>query len=401
MNRLVLFNNNNTVDAGSAGVTDPTEVPDQQIAIFDADNLEGGTLDLTGANAAERMLIVQGDDKNPFVTQEIKKDDIVRVLTKDYQAYVQQVTHVGFSGSGSFGISANEGDVYVKLTRLDKGFEQFPRATAHHDVLSGDTQYDIAAGIAEGFTTKDGAKAFARADVLVNQASSQLTDGVGNVTIDANEGEEIVIANVGSGNDVNASVGDYIRIGSANDLNSPVYQIEAIETNDGAETELEITLDRPYGGEDVDGAAAGTLDATITTQEAGIELTAKSRAEFDEDYVESDAAIGFQTALSEGLAGTTVAVATDPKTGSGTYEQMREAERQAAGMQSSFYYRNYFPQTPEYYSDENTNYDVVIVVVELDNDNAVVNQNRYLEIVLGWDEGANIGTQLETFFGKS
>jgi len=403
MNKLTLFNNTSNVESGTAGVQDPTEVPDQEIAIFNADDLGSGTLDLTGANASDRMIVVQGDDENPFVTQVISKDDIKRVITKDYQAYVNQVSHVGFSGSGSNDISVTEGDAFIKLTRLDKGFEQFPRATADVNVLASDDSYDVAHKLAEDFNAKDGAKSFVRADVLVNGASSQLVDGTtGNpVTVDVTEGSTIAIATVTSGEEVAASAGDYIRIGSAADLNSPVYQIEAIETNDGAETQLEITLDRPYGGVDASGVAAGTLDSNdLSSTEAGLELTAKDLDEVN-DFVESNAAISFQTSASEDFDGTVIAVGTSPKTGSGTYQQMRDMERQAAGMQHSFYHRNYFPQTPEYYADDATNYDVCIVVIELDNDNAVVNQNRYLELVLAWDEAANINTQLETFFGVS
>lgn len=404
MNRLVLFNNSNTVDDGSNNEPDPTQIPDQQISIFNADDIASGPLDLTGANATDRMIIVQGDDESPFVTQVINKSQIKRVISKDYQPYVNQVTNIGFSGSGSLDLNVMDGDAYSKVTRLDKGFEQFPRATADITVLASDTSYDVANKLASAYNSLGGAKSFVRAEALVNESSTQLVDNdatPANITIDAIEGEKVVVAHVTAGADVDAAAGDYIRIGHATDLNYPVYKIEAIEVNGGAQTELNITLDRPYGSKSASGLAAGTLDSNdLSAVEAGVELTAKDLSEVS-DYVESDAAISFNTALSPDFAGTTVSIASDPKTGSGGYEQMRQEERKAAGMQSGFYNRNYFPQTPEYYAKQGTNYDVVIVLVELDNDNAVVNQNRYLELVLAFDEGANIGTQLETFFGVS
>lgn len=400
MNKLVLFNNTSTVDTGDASVTDFTDVVDQQIAAFDVDDIQGGTLDLTSETSADRVILVQGDDEDPIATMAFDVSDVKRVVTKAYQAYTNQVTNIGFPGSGSNDLSYSEGDEFVKLTRLEKGFEQFPRTTADITIDSADESYDVAHKIAKDFNGKEGAKSFVRAEVLVNDTSSQLVDDVSgaNVTLDVTEGSTIVIANVTSGEEVSANAGDYLRIGGATGTTNPVYEIISIETNDGSETELEIEIDRPYGSEDDTGVAAGTLDNGITDNEAGIELTAKDVEEV-EDFVESFAAVSFATALSDGISDSALQISTTPQTGSGTYIQMREYERQAAGIQYGFYYRNYFPQTPEYYADDSTNYDIETVVVELDNDNAVVNQNRYLEIVTAWDTGASIGTSLETFFG--
>jgi len=402
MNRLLFFNNTETVDSGSAGVTDPSQVVDQQIAIFNADDLSAGTLDLTGANATQKMIFVQGDDKFPFVSQVIDKSAIKRAITKAYQADVNQVTHIGFSGSGSLGITATTGDAYAKVTRLDKGFEKFPRATANVTVLSGDTQYDIANKLAIDFNAKSDAKKFVDADVLVNQASSQLVDDStgDNVTLDVTYGNNVVLATVNSGEEVDASVGDFIRIGSATALTSPVYEITAIETNGGSQTQLQVTLDRAYAGDTATGVAAGTLDATITTQEAGVELTAQDVDDVD-DYVTLTAVVSFSTALSEEFDGTIVAIGTTPKTGSGTFRQARYLERQFAGIMKSFTQRNYFPQTPEYYADDATNYDICTILVDIDNDDAVVKANDQLAISFLYDTGASLSTQLETFFGVS
>lgn len=403
--RHVLFNNNNTVDDGTTTYNNPGEVPDEQIAILDADN--GGNLDLTGANATDKMIIVQGNaDGQPVRTQIIEKSKIKRVISRDYEAPQKQITHVGFDGADGT-ILNGEGEYILKVVDVTDGYEPYPIMNLQYSADANDTEYDIAVALAKAAIANP--RFFVQVDALSAEATTQLVDTAtptaANVTLDVTEGSRVVVANVTSGADVNASAGDYIRIGDATDDLYPLYKIESVETNDGAETQLNITLDRAYAGESATGVAAGsTSTAPADGDAAGLSITGATPAPENEEGIDKEPSkvTSFRTALSEDFGDTEVQATQTPKTGSGSYAQLKFIEENSQGGLGLLHRMTPFKaEKPEFFADRNTNYDVVSILVETNTTPNIAKSNKYVELVLAYDEGANIGTQLETFFGVS
>lgn len=398
----LFFNNNNTVDDASVEYTNPGQVPSEQIAILDAD--AGTNLDLTGANASDRMIIVQGnDDGQAMRSHVIEKDKIEAVISQNYTAPVKQQTHVGYDGTDGT-IVNGEGTYEVKVVDVTNGY--LPNETMRMEMSadSGDTEYQIAKALAKA--AADNPRFFVDVDVLVDESTTQLVDTTAgsNVTLRTQKGSSIVVATVTSGEVPDASEGDYIRIGHATDTSYPVYEIENIESNDGSETEIEITLDREYAGDSATGVAAGsTSTAPADGDAAGLQITGDTPKPSNLEGIEKEKVsevTSFRTALSEDFGDTEIQATATPKSGSGSYEQIADLERNTQGGQS-FYHRAtpFQAEKPEFFADSSTDYDMVTVRVRTNTTPNIAKSNKYVDYILAWDTGASIGTQLETFFG--
>lgn len=403
--RHILFNNTNTVDNKGTTYSNPGDVPSEQIAIFDVrpdGNKEN--LDLTGNNATSRMQFVQGnDDGKPFISPIIDLDDVEKVQSEDYSAPVAQVTTVGYNGSTGT-IENGEGTYLLKVIDVTPGYQPYQVLQVEYKADSDDTEYDIARGLFEQAVEND--QFNITFEVLVDEATTQLQDASGtpsNITLDVTNGSEVVIANVASGTDVDASAGDYLRIGHATDVNNPVYEIDSIESNDGSETELEITLKEPYQGDDATGVAAGSTSTDPSDGDAaGVEITGATPHPDNDQGVHQGTInpSSFRTALSEDFGDTEIHATETPEVGTGTYAQVKEIEKNSQGGQS-FYYRAtaFQAEKPEFFADRDTDYDLVKVLVRTNTTPNIAKSNKYVEYVFAYDTGANVGTQLETFFG--
>lgn len=402
-NRQLFVTTDTALDTGDASLTDPTQVGDGAFAVLDSEDASGGSEDLTGTDAPNKMTLVRGGDVPQI--EHIEKDKINSVQTQAFRAEQQQVSAAGFSGSGSQALTFNAGEsATVKVTRLEKGYEPFPRISGSVTPKTGENPYASAATIVEQFRKQDvdnvfgtQTRGFVKADVLVNEASSQLVDDVSgaNVTLDVTEDSKRVIAHVTSGEDIaTLSAGDMLRIGSATDLNEPVYVADAIETNDGAETELIITLDRPYVGDTAQGVAAGSVDqgAPASDDDVGVEITA-------EPSEDGNPAISFETSLEGSIEDDPITSKQTPVTASGSTAQIKNLEEFSWGTRG-YYYTNYFPQEPESHVVDGTDYDLCTIIYENNNDDAVVSQNKFREIHIAYPEGNITLSTLAAFFNS-
>lgn len=380
--RILLFNNVASVDDASTTLSNPNDVPDGQVSVFDVE--DGENLDLTGANAADRMQFVQGNSEGrPVVSPIIKKSDVLSAHTVVYRAPEAQSTTVGFNGnSGDIGATADE-DYILKLVQTGHsiGAEPYPRVSASHRAETGDTPYDIASGIAKN--AANNSKFFADIDALVEVASSQAVDsGASNITLDIKQGSA---SGETSAAIDNASAGDYLRIGSATDDANPVYKIKNI---DGTT----ITFDRPYAGEDAATAAIGVLDAAPSASDAaGLTIDAQ------------EPGIGFSTALSEAFDAVPQSVST-PDRGSGSYKQVLELEENVGNAYAGFFDR-YTPlqnEKPRYFADSSLDYDLVVVKIKNNTTRNIGGpEGTHYELVLAFKEGelSSAGADIATFLG--
>lgn len=404
--RFALFNNTATVDDASTSYANPNELPKGQIGIFDAE--DGGNLDLTGANATDKMIIAQGvaSGKSPVKSQILEKSKIKKVVTKTYQASAAQKTFVGFNGvDGS--IVNGAGEYLLKLVNVTQGFEPFPVMSLSYTAVASKTPYEIAVELAK--LAASNSRFFVKVDALAEEATSQLQDDDGtpaNITLDVTNGYDVVKATVTAGADVNASVGDYIRIGHASDDEYPLYKITAIEANGGAQTELSITLDRPYAGDTATGVAAGsTSTAPVAGDNAGLSLVGAVPTPDSEQGISvqtEDEVVSFSTALSEDFGSTEVRADTAPSIGTGTYLQALEIEKNSQASEGFFYRATPFQaEKPEFFADSSLTYDQVTVLYETNTTPNIAKSNKYVEIVLFFKQGELAGAtaDLATFFG--
>jgi len=401
--RQLFITTDTALDSGTASFTDPSRVSDGAFAVLNSEDASGGSEDLTGTDAPDKLTLVRGGD-NPQI-EHIEKSKINQVLTQAFRAEVRQQSAVGYAGAGgSNELSTDAGDATIKVTRLEQGYEPFPRISASISIKSSDNPYDVAAKFAEQFRkakvsnvfgshTRD----FVKADVLSDEASTQLQDDVTNadVTLQVTEGSTVVIATVSSGEDIDGlTAGDQIRIGHATDEQSPVYVAESVETNGGAQTELEIVLDRPYIGESESGVAAGlvTAGAPAADDVVGVLITA-------EPSEDGEPAISFKTSLGGVVADDVITSISAPQTGSGLNAQVKNLE-EFSWATRSFTQTNYFPQTPESNVADGTDYDLLTILYENDNDNAVVKQNEFREIHVAYPQGNITLATLAAFFNS-
>lgn len=380
--RIILFNNVADVDDGAPSLSNPNDVPDGQISVLDVDG--SGNLDLTGANATDRMQFVQGNSEGrPVVSPIIKKSDVLSAHTVVYRAPAKQETSVGFDGSsGDIGATAGE-DYILKLAQTGNsiGAEPYPRVSASHYAATGDTPYDIASGIARNAALND--KFFADVDALVEVSSAQATTaGPANITLDIKKGAS---AGEVSGAPNNFSAGDYLRIGHATDDAYPVYKVKSL---DGTT----VVLDRPYAGASGATIALGVLSAAPTASDAaGLSILAQ------------EAGIGFVTAVSDAFSDGPVSVAT-PDKGSGSYSQVRKLEEDAGNAYAGFFDR-YTPlqnEKPRYFADSSLTYDIVVVKVKNNTTRNIGGpEGTHYELHLAFKAGelSSASADIATFLG--
>lgn len=405
--RFALFNNTATVDDASTSYANANELPKAQIGIFDAEN--GGNLDLTGANATAKMIIAQGvaSGKSPVKSQILEKSKIERVSTKTYQASQAQKTVVGFNGTDG-SIENGAGEYLLKIVNVTQGFEPYPVYNLSYTADADATPYEIAVELAK--LAASNPRVFVDVDVLVEEATTQLVDDTtgANVTVDVTKGYDVVQANVTAGEDVDANVGDYIRIGSAADDADPLYKITAIEAGSAGQTKLAITLDRVYAGETDTAVAAGsTSTAPVAGDNAGLTIegdipTPDAVAGQGISKDEDDNVVSFRTALSEDFGATEVRAEQAPTIGTGSYLQVESIEKNSQGSESFFYRATPFqPGKPEFFADPDLTYDMVTVLYRTNTTANIAKSNKYVEIVLFFKQGelASAGADLSTFFG--
>lgn len=399
--RQLFVTTDTSLDGGTASYTDPSKVADGAFAVLDSEDASGGSENLGGTDAPNKLTLVRGADKPQI--EHIEKSKINQVLTQAYRAEVRQQSAVGFSGSGANELSSDAGDATIKVTRLEAGYEPFPRISASISIKSDDNPYDVAAKFAEELRKQkvenvfgSQTRSFVKADVLSDEASTELQDDTGNgVTLDVTEESTLVIANVTSGDDIaTLAAGEQIRIGSTTDKSDPVYVVESIETNGGAQTELELVLDRPYVGETEAGVDAGivTAGAPASDDVIGVLITA-------EPSEDGEPAISFKTSLGGEVADDTITSVATPQTGSGLNAQMKNLE-QFSWSTRGYTQTNYFPQTPDSNVADGTDYDLLTLLVENDNDDAVVRQNKYREIHIAYPQGNITLATLAAFFNS-
>jgi hypothetical protein len=327
--------------------TNPNNVADGAIAIFNGDD---NTLLNPGdtISDASQIYFVQGVASTDFPVISAPIDGTgVRVYKgKAYVAPVKQISHVGYTGSGSLNITAtNSGNYILGVVNLTKQGEPFNRKVAGITADSSTTPYEIADALAEEINDprNQGARYVSDrnswvviAEVLTNQASTAIG---GSETVTVTNGSVTVTS---SGSSHGLVAGDAIRIGSTTATTSPVYTVAEVS---GAT----ITLTRPYAGASASGVDAGELDAfPDASDKAGVQLTAIDYGTFFSIYLDGDfedTPITYSTAYTPGM---------------GTYEQVLLYEKNTRGWWGNLN-RVILPVEQTYYATSGTTYSMYTI----------------------------------------
>lgn len=403
-NRQLFVTTDTALNGGTAGYTDPSLVASGAFAVLNSENASAGSLNLGGTSASDKLTLVRGG-ANPQI-EHINKADIKKVLTQAYRAEVVQKTAVGYAGSGSAALSNDAGVASIKVIRVEAGYEPFPRVTASTKVSSGDLPYAVASRLAQEFNSQasdrvfgTSVRSFVTADILSNEASTQLVDDDGtpaNVTLTVTNGSIIAVATVTANADIDGlAAGSQIRIGHATATTYPVYVASAVATNAGSgATTVNITLDRPYAGASATGVAVGDINAGAPASDdtVGVIITANAS-------VDGEPAISFRTAVDGTLESDTVTSVATPQTGAGLNAQIANLEKFSWGSRS-YTQTNYFPQTPTSNVASGVDYDILTLLVENNNDHDVISQNKYREIHIAYPQGNITLSTLAAFFNS-
>ena len=141
-----LFTNDGAIEAANADINSTNDLPHGKVGIFDVRDYASGNINLEGAadSLPDQFQIGIGadNDDNIRYTNVLDKNRIKRVTVKPYQAPVKQVSHITPA-------TGHEGRPLIKFTRVDGGFEPFPRNS--YDVKQ--EEGDDAEAIVDKFVT--------------------------------------------------------------------------------------------------------------------------------------------------------------------------------------------------------------------------------------------------------
>jgi len=295
--------------------TNPTNVPDGALAIFNSDTNAilnpGDTI-----SDASSIYIVQGTaiGTNPIVSAPIDGSGVTEWDGRAYVAPIKQVSYVGYSGSGTLQIPAlNSSNYLFGVVDTTQKWQPFNPKSTSITSDSSTTPYEIAQQVATSVNTavkanpsiSDPNNWVVKVDVLCSQSSTIITG-----TVTATNDSTIVTASSGSSG---ITVGSQLRIGSATATTSPIYDVLSVNGTT-------IILNRPFQGVTAAGVAAGKLDATPDINDfAGLEVTAIDFGTYFNIYLDDS----FET---------TVVTDSIPFTpSSGSYSDILAYERQTRG----------------------------------------------------------------------
>jgi hypothetical protein len=186
MSRTIYIQNSAGIQASNAATVDPNDVATGKVGLLDVENGFVGLEDAGGAPS--RFQIVQGVASGwPPISGILEKANIKDVRFRAYEAPANQVTTIT-------PITATaDGEVIVRLTRLEQGFEKYPRVAYTIQVEEGDTATEIGDKLRAAITA---AKAAAS---NINNAHIHFVNASGTSTIilTAQDAKDITYPNSG------------------------------------------------------------------------------------------------------------------------------------------------------------------------------------------------------------
>ena len=285
--RYALLGNNSENGAEPDGtLAVPTNVTAGDVLLLDGDNnivsAGGGT---TFANVADdaplRICRYAGaGNKHNFSPAFTKATTVIPAADTDAVAAVQQVSTIGFNGTSGALPVADDTNFFIKIRKNDNDAANRSQPTAlwgqFKTPLAAATQFDLGVGLVDNLTKNlsiQPGNGYAYADLMADDAG-QANGGAGTVTVATGE----TVVTFGTNVDANAVVGDYLHldesVGGSPDDTDPWYRIIAFDL-----TTESATIDRPYSGTSMSGAAEANCDyqtaANLAGDDTGVRIKGK------------------------------------------------------------------------------------------------------------------------------
>lgn len=293
-----------------------------------------------GALTSDPVRFVYRSADGSLIATPFFKKATAKYKAHDYSAPVEQVSYIGYVGSGTESITvANNTDYLVRVLlkgiTAQYGDKLMYKFGAYRSTASA-TQREIALGIASNLTTNFKREKLQNGDQLVkfevlSSGTSIATSG-GTISVVNGDATVNMLSTGTDGGYYNAdgamiAIGDYIRLGHATATTTPVYKVINV-TGGGADTAV-VTLDRPFEGTTnatLAAASAGVMSAANAAAALywGIACTGIDRSKFKAGVFNYEK-VRFELQLQE-FGSTIVTNSTTPSEGIGYYKEIQELE---------------------------------------------------------------------------
>lgn len=296
--------------------------------------------DPAGALTSDPVRFVYRSADGSLIATPFFKKATAKYKAHDYSAPVEQVSYIGYVGSGTESITvANNTDYLVRVLlkgiTAQYGDKLMYKFGAYRSSASA-TQREIALGIASNLTTNFKREKLQNGDQLIkfevlSSGTSIATSG-GTISVVNGDTTINMLSTGADGGYYNAggamiAIGDYIRLGHATATTTPVYKVINV-TGGGASTAV-VTLDRPFEGTTnatLAAASAGVMSAANAAAALywGIACTGIDRSKFKAGVFNYEK-VRFELQLQE-FGSTIVTNSTTPSEGIGYYKEIQELE---------------------------------------------------------------------------
>ena len=403
---------NTTAIADAVVIDNYADLADGDVVILDSDNVVHETVSGSAITAATQYRFATRVGSQLIYSPFWKPKDIVSIKATTCAAATQQVTYLGYIGSGTGNIEAIDNNEYIvriilEGTETTFGNKQMYKFGAYKSSASA-TSAEVAIGLVDNLYYN-----FKREPVSLIKF-----DAICNATVTAangmKSGQEVTVVNgldyVVCETDVTYTaagsstlvVGDYLRLGTAAGANgatalgSAVYKVTKIDS-------LNVYLDRPVT------VASGTYDdaggttacevipsATGLAATWGIKMTGIAQSNFKAGvfnyYVPT-----FKVEPQD-CGTTTVTYSTAASRGAGTYGQVAELEWFAQGNLGLKYRVDTPPVTLHTQASSSSTYELITIKYKIDGggqDSVTgTTPDSYGEIVLAFVVNSDSGDKI-------
>jgi hypothetical protein len=315
--------------AVGAVVTD-TNLAKGAVVLTDLGNRRLNAAAYTALTDGDQFRILQGKGVGaPIMKTPVLTKGSVKLTVSKHKAAAQQITVIGYNGTGGTLPVANNTDFFIKVRKRDNdaGNRSQPMSLFAGPVKTDatGTQEELAYLLAKNGIknfSKEPANGYLRFEVITSATDAAITGGVTDFGV--TYGSKVVTLIGGSV--TNVAVGDVIKLGGTT-TTTAVYKVEAIDSPNT------ITLDWAYQGASATILATNVrriLAATAATANFGVRLTG-AVAPFDVNQFRDYYANRFTATFSD--ASTLVTHVQGAFNGNGVWQQVAMDEYLSYGYE--------------------------------------------------------------------
>jgi hypothetical protein len=374
------------------------DLSDGEMVVVNAMNIVLSSSNIGSNDLADNdgIIIAFRSGDQIYRTPKLKKDNMLSYVGASYSAASNQVTNIGYDGSGNSITGFTAGDIvaprveFYEATRQGQGNQTLE--TTAYEVQSGDTQMEVALGIANGLQKAFNRKAHKPIKTEAINSNSSTSTPSNSITV--TEGEQWVETS----EDLDS--GQVVRLGGQT-TSDPVYKVITARDSDNY-----YKLDRPYEGSD---ATHGTgsweymTESNASSADWGVKLTGQ-----DKEFKLGKNLYGVYRfdVDAGGLSGTVIANSTDADPGVGDGKEVAENEWFYEGNLGNTYRRDFMHETAFGNAVQSNNYDQLSIRCYNDQETSLNYTRSPIEVVLAFKTGFTsnqapdaVIDALDTYFG--